>query len=62
MSAAGELYKVAWFETVAEAIRGKPAQGPVFGGVQFLPNGQMQPHYVMFKVVDGKNAKLETLK
>jgi branched-chain amino acid transport system substrate-binding protein len=48
-------------KTVAEAIRGKPVKGTVFGDVQFLPNGQMQPHYVMFKVVDGKSAKLEAL-
>jgi branched-chain amino acid transport system substrate-binding protein len=48
-------------KTVAEAIRGKPVKGTVFGDVQFLPNGQMQPHYVMFKVIDGKNAKLEAL-
>jgi branched-chain amino acid transport system substrate-binding protein len=48
-------------KTVAEAIRGKPVKGTVFGDVQFLPNGQMQPHYVVFKVVDGKNAKLEAL-
>lgn len=48
-------------KTVAEAIRGKAIKGTVFGDVQFLPNGQMKPHYVMFKVVDGKNAKLEAL-
>jgi branched-chain amino acid transport system substrate-binding protein len=48
-------------KTVAEAIRGKSIKGTVFGDVQFLPNGQMQPRYVMFKVVDGKNAKLEAL-
>jgi branched-chain amino acid transport system substrate-binding protein len=48
-------------KTVAEAIRGKTIKGTVFGDVRFLPNGQMQPNYVMFKVVDGKNAKLEAL-
>ena len=48
-------------KAVAEAIRGKPVKGTVFGDVQFLPNGQMQPRYVVFKVVDGKNAKLEAL-
>lgn len=48
-------------KTVADAIRGRPVNGTVFGDVQFLPNGQMQPHYVLFKVVDGKNAKLEAL-
>ncbi|MBR0962661.1 ABC transporter substrate-binding protein [Bradyrhizobium diazoefficiens] len=48
-------------KTVAEAIRGKSVKGTVFGDVQFLPNGQMQPRYVLFRVVDGKNAKLEAL-
>ncbi|KJC52604.1 ABC transporter [Bradyrhizobium sp. LTSP849] len=48
-------------KTVAEAIRGKAVKGTVFGDVQFLPNGQMQPRYVVFKVVDGKNTKLEVL-
>src|SRR3954467_3667981 len=48
-------------KTVADAIRGKPVNGTVFGDVQFLPSGQMQPRYVVFKVVDGKNAKLEAL-
>jgi branched-chain amino acid transport system substrate-binding protein len=48
-------------KTVAEAIRGKTIKGTVFGDAQFLPNGQMQPRYVLFRVVDGKNAKLEAL-
>lgn len=48
-------------KTVAEAIRGKTIKATVFGDAQFLPNGQMQPRYVLFKVVDGKNAKLEVL-
>lgn len=48
-------------KTVAEAIRGKPVKGTVFGDVQFLPNGQMQPRYVVFEVVDGKSAKLKAL-
>jgi branched-chain amino acid transport system substrate-binding protein len=48
-------------KTVAEAIRGKTIKGTVFGDAQFLPNGQLQPRYVVFKVVDGKNAKLEAL-
>jgi branched-chain amino acid transport system substrate-binding protein len=46
---------------VAEAIRGKTIRGTVFGDAQFLPNGQLQPRYVVFKVVDGKTAKLEVL-
>jgi branched-chain amino acid transport system substrate-binding protein len=33
----------------------------VFGDATFLPNGQLQPRYVLFKVVDGKTAKLEPL-
>ena len=48
-------------KTVAEAIRGKTIKGTVFGDAQFLPNGQLQPRYVVFKVVDGKTAKLEAL-
>jgi branched-chain amino acid transport system substrate-binding protein len=48
-------------KTVAEAIRGKTLKGTIFGDANFLPNGQLQPHYVMFKVVDGKSAKLEAL-
>jgi branched-chain amino acid transport system substrate-binding protein len=48
-------------KTVADAIRGKTIKGTVFGDATFLPNGQLQPHYVVFKVVDGKNAKLEAL-
>ena len=48
-------------KTVAEAIRGKTIKGTVFGDATFLPNGQLQPRYVVFKVVDGKNAKLEAL-
>ena len=48
-------------KTVAEAIRGKTIKGTVFGDATFLPNGQLQPRYVVFKVVDGKSAKLEAL-
>jgi branched-chain amino acid transport system substrate-binding protein len=48
-------------KTVAEAIRGKTIKGTVFGDATFLPNGQLQPRYVLFKVVDGKTAKLEPL-
>ena len=48
-------------KTVAEAIRGKTIKGTVFGDAHFLPNGQLQPRYVIFKVVDGKTAKLEAL-
>jgi branched-chain amino acid transport system substrate-binding protein len=46
-------------KTVAEAIRGKTIKGTVFGDATFLPNGQLQPRYVVFRVVDGKSAKLE---
>jgi branched-chain amino acid transport system substrate-binding protein len=48
-------------KTVAEAIRGKTINRTVFGDATFLPNGQLQPRYVLFKVVDGKTAKLEPL-
>jgi branched-chain amino acid transport system substrate-binding protein len=48
-------------KAVAEAIRGKTIKGTVFGDATFLPNGQLQPRYVLFKVVDGKTAKLEPL-
>ncbi len=48
-------------KTVAEAIRGKTIKGTLFGDATFGPNGQLQPRYVVFKVVDGKNAKLEAL-
>jgi branched-chain amino acid transport system substrate-binding protein len=48
-------------KTVAEAIRGKTIKGTVFGDATFLPSGQLQPRYVVFKVVDGKTAKLEAL-
>ena len=30
----------------------------MFGDATFLPNGQLQPRYVVFKVVDGKTPKL----
>lgn len=49
-------------KTVAEAIRGKTIKGTLFGDATFLPNGQLQPRYVVFKVVDGKHAKLEALR
>ena len=57
-----EVYRVCRdYRAVAEAIRGKTIKGTVFGDAQFLPNGQLQPRYVVFKVVDGKTAKLEAL-
>ena len=48
-------------KTVAEAIRGKTIKGTVLGDATFLANGQLQPRYVVFKVVDGKSARLEAL-
>jgi branched-chain amino acid transport system substrate-binding protein len=48
-------------KTVAEAIRGKTVKGTLFGDAPFLPNGQLKPRYVVFKVVDEKNAKFEAL-
>ena len=44
-----------------EAIRGKTIKGTVFGDANFLPNGQLQPCYVVFTVREGKNVKLEAL-
>jgi branched-chain amino acid transport system substrate-binding protein len=48
-------------KTVAEAIRGKTIKGTLFGDATFQPNGQLQPRYVVFKAVDGKNAKFAAL-
>ena len=42
-------------KTVAEAIRGKTIKGTVFGDAAFLPNGQLQPRYVVFKVPGRKD-------
>ena len=55
LALAGAEVRAAFVHTRFEAAR------TVFGDAAFLPNGQLQPHYVVFKVVDGKNAKLEAL-
>lgn len=49
-------------KTVAEAIRGKTVPGTILGDVAFEPNGQAKHKHTIFKVVDGKTAKLEVLK
>jgi branched-chain amino acid transport system substrate-binding protein len=49
-------------KTVAEAIRGKTIKGTLLGDVTFAPNGQMQSHHTLFRVVDGQAMKLEVLK
>lgn len=49
-------------KTVAEAIRGKTINGTIFGNMSFEANGQAKHTPTLFKVVDGKTAKLEVLK
>lgn len=49
-------------KTVAEAIRGKTVDGTNFGKVSFSPNGQMLTHPTLFRVLDGKNWKIELVK
>jgi branched-chain amino acid transport system substrate-binding protein len=49
-------------KTVAEAIRGKTIKGTIFGDMTFEANGQAQHKHTLFKVTDGKSAKLEVLK
>ena len=49
-------------KTVAEAIRGKTVNGTILGDVAFEPNGQARHKHTIFKVTDGKTAKLEVLK
>src|SRR5512146_185445 len=41
-------------EAVASAIRGKKVAGTIFGEMSFAPNGQLEPRYYPFKVVDGR--------
>lgn len=48
-------------KTVAAAIRGKTIKGTLFGDATFAENGQLQPRYVVFKVIEGKTPKLEAL-
>jgi len=49
-------------KAVAEAIRGKKVSGTILGDVTFEANGQAQHKHTIFRVVDGKTAKLEVLK
>lgn len=41
-------------ETVAQAIRGHTIKDTIFGDAVFAPDGQMQSHYAMFTVTQGK--------
>jgi branched-chain amino acid transport system substrate-binding protein len=49
-------------KTVAQAIRGKSVPGTVLGDVAFEANGQARHKHTIFKVVDGKAAKIEVMK
>jgi branched-chain amino acid transport system substrate-binding protein len=49
-------------KTVAGAIRGKTIAGTIFGDMGFEANGQARHKHTLFKVTDGKTAKLEVLK
>jgi branched-chain amino acid transport system substrate-binding protein len=49
-------------KTVAEAIRGKTIKGTILGDLSFEANGQAKQRYTIFKVTDGKTAKIEVLK
>jgi len=49
-------------KTVAGAIRGKTINGTIFGDMSFEANGQAKHKHTLFKVTDGKTAKLEVLK
>ena len=49
-------------KTVAEAIRGKTVGGTILGDVAFEPNGQAKHKHTIFKVTDGKTAKIEVVK
>jgi len=49
-------------KTVAGAIRGHKIAGTIFGDMAFADNGQAQHKATLFKVTDGKTAKLEVLK
>lgn len=49
-------------KTVAQAIRGKSVPGTVLGEVAFEANGQARHKHTIFKVVDGKAAKIEVMK
>ena len=48
-------------KTVAEAIRGKTVGGTILGDVGFEANGQARHKHTIFKVTDGKTAKIEVV-
>ena len=62
VKAQGILENAREYKTVAEAIRGKTIKGTIFGDMTFEANGQAKHKTTLFKVVDGKTAKLEVLK
>jgi len=49
-------------KTVAEAIRGKTVGGTILGDLSFEANGQAKHKHTIFKVLDGKTAKIEVMK
>ncbi|WIM10117.1 ABC transporter substrate-binding protein [Enhydrobacter sp.] len=49
-------------KTVAGAIRGKTIKGTILGDLSFEADGQAKQRYTVFKVTDGKTAKIEVLK
>jgi len=49
-------------KAVAGAIRGKTIPGTIFGDLAFEPNGQAIHHQTIFRVTDGKTAKIEVVK
>ncbi|TXL73734.1 amino acid ABC transporter substrate-binding protein [Vineibacter terrae] len=48
-------------KTVAGAIRGGKVPGTILGDLSFAANGQAQHKHTIFKVVDGKTAKIEAV-
>lgn len=49
-------------KAVAGAIRGKKVAGTILGEVEFEANGQAKHEHTIFRVVDGKTAKIEAVK
>jgi branched-chain amino acid transport system substrate-binding protein len=49
-------------KTVAGAIRGQTIKGTIFGDLAFEANGQAKHKHTIFKVTDGKTAKIEVMK
>ena len=49
-------------KTVAGAIRGQTVKGTIVGDLAFEANGQAKNKHTIFKVVDGKAAKIEAVK